>query len=147
MGLNQSLPFFSMENERVERLSQRVVGTVVSQWNDLGFKCRLEPFCVEVACSPCLALSLDTSASSSMYIQRYTWALVRLIGRKIGHWCECFSISSSQTGSLSRVYPISCPVAAWIGFSTPMIVNLIFVCKMLMLIIKLFQFYFIFKRD
>lgn len=24
MGLNQSLPFFSMENERVERLSQRV---------------------------------------------------------------------------------------------------------------------------
>lgn len=77
---------------------------------------------MEVACSPCLALSLDTS---SMYIQRYTWALVRLIGRKIGHWCECFcfSISSLQIGSLSRVYPIYCPVAAWIGFSTPMIVT------------------------
>lgn len=38
---------------------------------------------MKVACSPCLALSLDTSASSSMYIQRYTWALVRLIGRKL----------------------------------------------------------------
>lgn len=149
MGLNQSLPFFSMENERVERLSQRV-----EQWSPLSHSEMILGSNADWSLSvwrlhvpPVWRYLWIRQLPSSMYIQRYTWALVRLIGRKIGHWCDCFSISSSQTGSLSRVYPISCPVAAWIGFSTPMIVTLIFVCKMLMLIIKLFQFYFIFKRD